>query len=308
MYARAPARISFAGGGTDLLPYMGTYGGITITGAINKYAYASISDTFRMFNPSNNGDTTLIEACAKNLGTENKANVRIEVPPFSGLGASASISVATIGCLAPTLQKEDVARLACDVERKDLGVTGGYQDQYISACGGMCFLTIDPDYVEVDQLQLPKPIIWDLEKHCILVFVQSREKVSGSDVLKDQIERVQCGETVELHHQLKSIAQDIRDALLAFDMNSFAELLKQEWRIKKQVSPLISNSFIDGLFEFALKAGAQGGKLLGAGGGGFFLFYAFPDRESELIHNLQQLGFHPEHIQFDFDGLVRWQV
>lgn len=305
--ARSCCRISFGGGGTDISPYCSTWGGCVLSAAICRYAYASISDNFQMFNPTGEGDPALIEAVARRLGAEQKLKVRVEVPPLSGLGASASIAVAACGALKPDISREQAVMTAYHAERTDLGVPGGIQDQIVAATGGILFMEIGDNRFNVERVELSKETILDLEKHLIMVLVQAREKVSSSDVLSDQIERLKKGETLELHHQLKEICLEMRRVLRHGDMDLFADLLKEEWLVKRQFSPLISNPYLNGLYDFAMNCGARSGKLMGAGGGGHFLFYCWPDEEITLIHNLQRLGFHPEHVSFDFAGLTTWE-
>jgi D-glycero-alpha-D-manno-heptose-7-phosphate kinase len=302
--ARSPLRVSFAGGGTDIPEYASQYGGCCVNAAIAKYAYASTSPTFGVWNISGPSDTKLMEAVANRLVSKQAVIAHVQAPPLSGLGGSAAVAVATAGALQADISKEKAWRVAYLAERVDMSVPGGMQDQIVSAYGGINQMIFGSDLERIPLSVLPKTVL-DLEKHLILCFIQAR-KLSGPDVLADQIARLKSGETIAVYHRLKEVAFEMVKSLLNGDTDNFGNLLTEDWKAKRLASPLISNPFIDGVLEFALKAGARGGKLLGAGGGGYLLLYSYPDRELELMGYLRQIGLNPEQVHFDWEGLQTW--
>lgn len=306
MPARAPLRISFAGGGTDIDEYARAFGGCCLNAVIRRYAYCSQDSSFSMTNPTGETGTALLEAVAKRLKAKGKIRARVEVPPLSGLGASAAIAVAAVGALRPEIGKEKAVEVAYQAERTDLGVLGGWQDQVATAWGGINYMEFGADRIKVEPMKVSRETILDLEKHLLLVFVQARTGVrNGGDVISDQLERLKRKENLWAHHRIKEICLDMRWALRHHNMDLFAQLLDEEWKVKRQFSPLISNEYIDGVYEYARRYGAKGGKLMGAGAGGHLLLYC-PDAEDIVASKLREIGLHPEQVSFDWEGLVTW--
>jgi len=305
-HARAPVRITFAGGGTDLEAYARRYGGCCVNAAIRRYAYACAAEGFCMSNPTGEGDTALLEAVARRLNSASGLRGSLQVPPLSGLGASAAIAVAAVGALRPGLDPFQTAMEAYRAEREDLGVAGGYQDQFASAYGGILYLEFGDQRVKVERMQVAPETVLDLEEHLLLVFVQARRMVNGADIIADQLERLRTAENLWAHHRIKEIALDLRWALRHRYMDLFASLLHEEWTVKKAFSPLISNEYIDGVYEYARRHGARAGKLLGAGGGGHLLLYC-PETETRVAQKLRELGLHPETLSIDWEGLRTWK-
>ncbi len=305
-HSRAPCRISFAGGGTDLEAYSRVYGGCVVSAAITRYAYVTTDDSFSTSNPTGQGGTELLEAVAARVAPGGKLKGRVDVPPLSGLGASGALAVAAVGALKPEMNRLEVVTAAYRAERENLGVAGGYQDQFVSAYGGILYLEFGNGRFNVEPVALAKETILDLEKHLVVVFVQSRTGLNSGDVLRDQLERLRKQENLQAHHRIKELALDLRSALRHRNMKLFAELLHEEWIVKKTFTPLISNDYIDGVYEFARRHGARAGKLMGAGAGGHLLLYC-PETEAHVAQKLRELGLHPEPISFDWSGLTTWR-
>lgn len=303
--ARAPCRISLSGGGTDIAAYFEKYGGCCLNAAISRYAYCSRDSHFSMVNTVGDGGTDLLEAVTRRLQSDNKLKARVEVPPLSGLGASAAIAVAAVGALSPEMSKEETIEVAYHAERIDLGILGGYQDQVAAAWGGINYMEFGAGRFKVEPMQISPETVLDLEKHLLLVFVQARSGINGGDVIRDQLERLATGETLWEHHRIKEICLDMRYALRHHMMEFFGELLDEEWRVKRQFTPLVSNEYIDGVCDYARRYGAKATKLLGAGAGGHLLLYC-PDAEDIVARKLMEIELHPQHISFDWQGLVTW--
>ena len=258
-----------------------------------------------MANPTGQGSTALLEVVAGRLNPQAKIRARVQVPPLAGLGASASIAVAAAGALKPDISRDEAIQVAYDAEREDLGVLGGWQDQVAAAYGGINYMEFGENRMTVEPMKVSRETILDLEKHLVLVFVQARTAIDGGDVIRDQLERLKNRENLWAHHRIKEICLVMRWALRHHNMELFAELLDEEWKAKRQFSPLISNEYIDGVYEYASHHGAKAGKLMGAGAGGHLLLYC-PETEGLVAGKLREVELHPEQISFDWEGLVTW--
>lgn len=331
--SRAPTRISFAGGGTDVPPYCDEYGGCVVSGAINRYAYSTFESRndqeihiesgdflkklkFASMDEINyNNELDVIKAAVKNLNSGKMGFnlfMRTNVPPRSGLGGSASAFVSLIGLFDHINGKKmtgyDIASLAHKLEREELKVPGGKQDQYAAALGGINFIEFIDGKVLVHPLKIKDEIRFDLEKHIILGYLGDRT-AQGGDIISDQTKTVKNKpEVLEAHHKYKELALDIRDTLKNGDIIRFGELLNKAWETKKKFSGMISNTKIDEIYDFARKNGAIGGKISGAGGGGFMMFLCQPNKEHNLVNKLESVGVRTEHVSFDFDGIQTWEV
>jgi len=292
MFARAPLRISYGGGGTDLDPYRSEHGGVCLGVAIQKYAVSSKGGC---------NSSSLISAILKRMNSKDGIELDVGAPPFSGLGASGSIAVSAIGLLANgTMDKSSIAQLAFDIERNDLTVTGGFQDQIISAFGGMIYIEFGSERFNVIQMDR-NSFIDELEYRTILVYTGKRE-VSGSEVQDDVLNRQVVSPNLEALDRIKEIANEQRRLVRAGDIHGFCELLHYSWEEKKKLSPNVTNSNIDTMYEMAHGLGASG-KICGAGNGGYFLLVC-PDSVSSVFHHLFEMGFAPERVKFDWEGLV----
>lgn len=329
-------RIGLAGGGTDVSPYSDLYGGAILNATIDLYAYASLE-------PLNNGKIEfVIDGTGKTLtldtaselpvqsGFELFAGVYnrivkqfntgalsfrltsyIEAPQGSGLGTSSTIVVSLLGAFVEWLRlplgKYDIAHLAYDIERVDLGMSGGKQDQYAATFGGINFLEfLAHDKVIVNPLQLKPEIIHELENN-LLLYYTSTQRVSAA-IIDEQVKNVKEKNTssVEAMHRLKEQALQMKDALLRGELSKIGEVLHFGWQNKKQMAHSISNDFIDSIYHTAMQSGATGGKISGAGGGGFMFFYCPGVSKIKVARALGALGGNMQMFKFTRDGLVAW--
>ncbi len=328
--SRAPVRLDLAGGWTDVPPFSKEVGGAVVNVAVNLYTYASLApqpdERFRIASAdydisleiasfdelAYDGRLDLIKAALRRLQVRQGADifVRGEAPPGSGMGSSASAGVALIGLLDAFRGQErglsEIAELAHLLETEELGIAGGKQDQYAAAYGGLNFLEFEDPVVRVRPLHPPDGVLNELEKHLVLCYTD-RSRVSG-DIISTVMEAYRRGEpsTVRALHRLKAIAVEMRDALLAGDLEAFGALLRENWENQKALHPSVTNPQIERLFAIALTAGAIGGKALGAGGGGCLLFYCRPDREHLVRQALAEAGAQPLSFHLDFKGLQVW--
>ncbi|MBI2579885.1 MAG: GHMP kinase [Candidatus Aenigmarchaeota archaeon] len=332
--SRSPVRISFAGGGTDVPPYPEQKGGCVLSATINKYAYSTLesrgdgeihihsADFLKSLSFRNAEDMTynseldLLKAVIKRMNPSIGMNIfmRCDVPPKSGLGSSAAAFSAMIGLfnhmkMERKMTDYEVAELAYTLERDELKVGRGRQDQYATVFGGINFIEFGRDWVRVNPLRIKKDHMLELEKHLVLAYIKPRHGTSNN-IIDDQTRRYLSGDasTVEGFDRAKEVAVEMRYALLRGDLMRFGELLNEGWEAKKKFSPMISSRHIDDIYEMARRNGALGGKITGAGGSGFFLFFCEPNREHILSESLENHGLRPMTFTFDMDGLQTWDV
>lgn len=331
--SRAPTRVSFAGGGTDVPPYCDEHGGCVVSAAINKYAYSTLeprSDQeihiesgdflkkLRFLDVSEityNNELDVLKAAVKNLNTRRMGFnlfMRTNVPPGSGLGGSASAFVSLIGLFdhlnGKKMTNYEIAELAHKLEREELKVPGGKQDQYAAAFGGINFIEFKDGKVWVHPLKIKDDIKLELEKHVLLGHLGERT-AGGGDIISDQTKTVKSKpDVLEAHHAYKELALEAKRTLKSGDLIRFGELINEAWQTKKKFSNMISNSKIDEIYDLAMKNGALGGKISGAGGGGFMMFFCEPNKEHNLARKLGEIGVRTEHVSFDFEGLQTWEV
>lgn len=330
--ARAPIRMDFAGGWTDVPPFSETEGGAVINATINRYTYATLmsrsDNTIRIISADfdtflevkdfkqleYDGNLDLIKAAIRVLGIKQGMDlyVRCDAPPGSGTGSSSSISVALIGLLN-TLQKEklsphEIAKLGRVLELQELHIAGGKQDYYASVLGGINYMEFEDPAVSNSRLKISDGTIAEMEKHMVLCYT-GKSRLSGN-IISTVMGAYQKGEekTTRALFNLKRIAQEMKSALLIGDMKMFASLLGENWKNQKMLDASTTNDQIDHLFELAYSAGALGGKALGAGGGGCLLFYCDDNREHEVRKALQNNGAHIIDFNFEFQGLATWSL
>ena len=278
---RAPLRISFAGGGTDISPYCDEYGGCVLSAAIQIYAYANY--------PTPNRQPSRLELI---IG-DGLLKVTPEALPMSGLGGSASCFVAGIKAVRPDLGSGEIAESAYHLERDVLGVLGGRQDQYASAFGGLNYMEFGAK-VELESLSVPE----GLDKLLVLVYL-GRRNHDGTDIIKDQMER---GNLANFATQ-KEIVKAMKMAVTSKDLLSFGNLLEMAWESKVRFSPYIATDEIREFHKKALENGAMAGKLTGAGGGGYMLLMQHPEKKGELIHYLISERIDFLNVKFDMEGV-----
>lgn len=331
--ARAPLRVSFAGGGTDVPPFPEQEGGAVLCASINRYAHASLATRkdgrFTIHSadygmsvqlpddrpPSLDGKLDLITAAICRLRADDSQGYDLYLhsvaPPGSGLGSSSSVVVAIVGVLNEhyglALSPYQKARLAWKIERQDLGITGGQQDQYAATFGGLNYIEFLGDQVVVNPLRMSGGTRYELEHNLLLCFTGTT-RVS-SQVIDDQTARVTGGEaaTVEAMRAQRTLADEMRRLLLRHRVDDFGALLDEAWQHKKRYSPMISNPFIDDVYAQARAAGALGGKITGAGGGGYLLLYCPFERRANVAEALRAMDVTAEPISFDGQGCSAWR-
>lgn len=332
--AKAPLRISFAGGGTDVPPYPEKEGGCVLNATINKYAYGTlrlrkdeqIGIESLDFGISVNydvkedlvydGKLDLVKAAIKKLGGQDSAGFDLflhsDAPPGTGLGSSSTVMVALVGLLKEfknmPLTDYEIANLAYIIERKELGIKGGLQDQYAATFGGFNFIEFLKDRVIVNPLKISQDVINELE-HNLLLCYTGRTRLSAK-IIDDQVGRYERGEeeTLKGMRKLKEIATEMKNALLQRKLNEFGELLHHAWENKKRMSNKITSPEIEEMYEEARKAGALGGKITGAGGGGYILLYCRFEKKHKVAERLKEIGGTITDFAFDPYGLQTWRV
>lgn len=335
--ARAPLRLGLAGGGSDVSPYCDEHGGAILNVTINKFAYASIHKNRNNKIVFKSVDLGIVEEFDVNapLPTDAKLALHrgvyerfvrefnngkqvaitiiseVEAPMGSGLGSSSALVVAMVQAISEYLGipfgEYDVARLAYDIERKDLQLAGGKQDQYAATFGGFNFMEFYADNrVIVNPLRIRPEIHKELEACLLLVFTgASRE---SAKIIKSQARSInKGGKSLEAMHQLKEEAVLMKEALLFGNILKVAEILKSGWEAKKATSATVSTPEVEELFDLAFSNGAIAGKLSGAGGGGFAMFLVRPENRRNLAKLIEEnTNARPETCLLIIEGASSW--
>ena len=332
--SKAPLRISFAGGGTDIRPYMDEYGGCVLSATIDKCAYGSLrvrdDQAIRVesldydivakynldFNLQYDGELDLVKAVVNNLNGYSKQGldffIHSDAPPGSGLGSSSTMVVALIGLLKHyhrlPLTDYEMAQIAFQIERCDLKIAGGMQDQYAAVFGGFNFIEFHDNAVIVNPLRVNQATVNELEYRLLLVYT-GRTRLS-SNIIKSQVESYEKKEetVLEAMAEIKALATEMKNALLQARLLEFGYLLHEAWLNKKKMAQNISNSEIDTLYEAARKKGAMGGKILGAGGGGYLLLFCEFGKKHLVAEEMEKLGAQAVDFHFVDHGLQTWEV
>jgi D-glycero-alpha-D-manno-heptose-7-phosphate kinase len=316
---RSPLRITLGGGGTDLPSYYRHHEGFLIAAAINKYVYVTVMRPFteaiflkyseleRVVSVEEVKHRIIREALLlQNLRTPQiEITTLADIPAGTGLGSSGSFTTALLKALyahrRQLIHPQELAELACHIEIDRLGEPIGKQDQYIAAYGGLtCFTFHRDDSVTAVPLKISMDTLFDLEDNILLFFTGYSR--SAGDILQDQKDRTQKNDDDMLKnlHFVKELGIRSKEALESGDVIKFGELMHSHWEHKKRRSGGMSNPKIDELYELGLKNGAVGGKLVGAGGGGFLMFYA-SDR-NKLSHAMSKAGLQEVRFGYDFEG------
>lgn len=335
--ARSPLRLGLAGGGTDLSPYCDQHGGAILNLTIDRFAFASIlprSDRRIVFVADDLGLTEQFElddelrsaslplhaaTYARMMDDHNRGErlpltirTTVDAPAGSGLGSSSALVVALVDALRHVIEAPlgpyDVARLAFEIERLDLGLAGGRQDQYAAAFGGINFIEFpDGNRVIVNPLRVPTAAHRELESSLVVCF--SGRSRDSSQIIERQTAglRDASTKTLEAMHALKADAIAMKGALLTGDIECMAAILNRSWESKRATAKGISTVRIDELFDVALANGALGGKVSGAGGGGFMFFLAHPEHRYGLIAALNKAGAAANPIQLTPNGSETWR-
>jgi D-glycero-alpha-D-manno-heptose-7-phosphate kinase len=334
--SRAPLRIGLAGGGTDVSPYSDEFGGAILNATISHYAHASIQPIEengiiiqtldrkeeQRFERNNNlpidGKLDLLKGVynriQKDYGlpmTNFCLSTFVDAPAGSGLGTSSTLVVAIIGAFAEMLKlplgEYDIAHYAYDIERKDLQLAGGKQDQYAATFGGVNFMEFyGDDKVIVNPLRIKQEYLSELENNLVLYFTStSRESAT---IIKEQQKNVleKNEKSIEAMHQLKEQARMMKEALLKGRLHEIGEILDYGFQQKRIMAKNISNDAIETLYEAVKKAGATGGKISGAGGGGFMIFYCPGNTRYKVIETLNNFGGEVKPYRFTKEGLRTW--
>jgi D-glycero-alpha-D-manno-heptose-7-phosphate kinase len=337
--ARVPLRLGLAGGGTDLSPYCDEYGGAVLNLTIDRYAYATIE-------PSSDGmvhfiapDLNVTETCLPNLAAIRSSKLPlhasvmtrmlndfgdgvvrpirvtsfVDAPPGSGLGSSSALVVALVEAFrayyAAPLGPYDVAHLAFEIERIDLALAGGRQDQYAATFGGVNFIEFHAnDRVIVNPLRVAPSVLNELEISLITCFSGVTRR--SDEIIAEQQRRMVAfaDPAIEGLHQLKRDAIEMKQALLRGQILRMADLLNHSWEAKKRTAKGISTDQIEQLYQRAFAEGAIGGKVSGAGGGGFMMFVVPPQRRIAVIRGLNELGGSASGVHFTQTGAESWAV
>jgi D-glycero-alpha-D-manno-heptose-7-phosphate kinase len=319
IFTRSPLRVSLGGGGTDLPSYSREHGGFLIAGAIDKYVYIYVHKRFVdgfLLKYSRMEEAASIDEIqhpiireALRLANIQERNLEItvlaDIPAGTGLGSSGSFTTALLKALHAykknPIYPHELAEQACRIEIDILNEPVGKQDQYIAAYGGITCFEIDKEgVVKASPLAISEETLFNLEDNLLLFFTGYTR--SASAILKEQDEKSRQGDTemAENLHVVKDIAFRSKEALEKGDVAEFGRLMDVHWRHKKRRSPSMSNGKVDGWYDCAVTNGALGGKLVGAGGGGFLMFYA-GDKE-KLRHTMRQQGLREVRFRFDFAG------
>lgn len=330
--SRAPVRLDFAGGWTDVPPFSADVGGAVVSASINRYTYATVkflphgnikitSSDYNMMVEAEklsmlkyDGKLDLIKAAIKRLKLKNGFDlyIRSDAPPNSGMGTSASAGVSLIGTLNrmqnEKMTSHEIANLARALELEELNIAGGRQDQFSAAFGGINFMEFKDPVVLLSPLNLSNATICELEKQLVLCYT-GISRLSGNIISKVMGQYVKGNtKTVDALHTMRKIAIDMKVALINGDVDKFGLLLGDNWKNQKKLHESVTNPVVDGIFQIAMNNGAIGGKALGAGGGGCLLFYCEQNTEQKVKKVLREQNLQIIDFNFEFKGLQTWKT
>ena len=330
--AKAPLRVSFAGGGTDVSPFVEREGGCVVSATIDRYAHGTLrvrpgthvtiqSLDFGVSVEYDSRDLTqydgtfdLAKAAISRMCPGEPVGLELflhsDVPPGSGLGSSSTLVVTLVALLKEyrqiELTRDQIAHLAYEIERVDLKIQGGYQDQFAAAFGGFNFIEFSRDGVKVTPLNLPAGTINELQANLLLAYTGAPRL--SSHIIEDQVSRYESGDSLSSLRELKRLALEARDALVSGQLRDFGKLLHVEWETKQRLSPKIGTGHLADIYAAARERGALGGKAVGAGGGGFMLLYCPFDRKHRVGERLRELGCTVTDLAFSHEGVETWTV
>jgi len=336
--SKAPLRLGLAGGGSDVSPFSDLYGGAILNATINMYAYATIeprTDGKIILNAADRNEYYELES-NEILAIDGKLDLLkgiynrvvkdfshkalsftlttyVDAPPGSGLGTSSTLVTAVLGAFAAWLNvplgEYDLAHLAYEIERIDLNMAGGKQDQYAATFGGVNFMEFyKDDKVIVNPLRIKADILNELAYNLVLYYTGT-SRVSAQ-IIEAQRQNVKDKKmkSIEAMHNIKKQATIMKEALLMGEVDKIGEILDYGWQHKKQMADNITNNEIDALYQKVLAAGANGGKMSGAGGGGFMFFYCPGNTRHNVIKMLEENGGQVKRYEFVTTGLQTWTV
>jgi len=326
--ARAPLRIGMAGGGTDVEPYASERGGCVFNATIDKYAYCTVvpnnsdrlsirSLDYGTFETSldggplkYDGNMDLIKAVTNHFDITEGFDVFIhsDAPPGSGLGGSSTVIVSILGAVTEWLDRKmsdhDLADLAFRLERQELGLKGGKQDQYAAVFGGFNLMEFGK-FVRVNKVHLKERTVNELQ-YCSLLCYTGKSRESAN-IIDSQTTRYTGGSITDALDESKRLAVEGRNKLVRGDVKGFGEVLNRAWEQKKRFSPEISNDLLDRCYGTAMDNGAVGGKVSGAGGGGFMFFVCEYDMKHVVAKELKRMGATITDFMFENKGVQTWR-
>ncbi len=327
--ARAPLRIGLAGGGTDVDPYASKKGGAVFNTTINRYAYCTITptDDHSMSVHSTDygkyqapldggplpldGNMDLIKAVTNYFEVTDgfKLFLQSEAPPGSGLGGSSTVIVSIIAAMCEwqniKLTSSEMAKLAYTLEREDIGLKGGKQDQYAAVFGGFNFMQFGVDKVNVNRVRIDNDTINELQYCSLLCYLGNTRE--SADIIESQVSKFNKGQNEEALDKTKELATEMYVAMERGDIHRAGEILDEGWVYKKQFSSKVSNPLIDSMYDVAKNAGAIGGKVSGAGGGGFMYFICEYNRKYNVAQELGKMGAKVTDFMFEPQGVTSWR-
>src|SRR5687768_16472732 len=336
--SKAPLRIGLAGGGTDVSPYCDLYGGAILNATVSLYANANIEPIEENaiilqavdrkeekrydWAPQLpiDGKLDLLKGVYNRIQrdfglplTGFRLSTFVDAPAGSGLGTSSTLAVAVIGGFAEMLRlplgEYDIAHMAYEIERNDLKMAGGKQDQYAATFGGVNYMEFyGDDKVIVNPLRIKQQYLFELENNLLLYYTATSRE--SAEIIKKQSRNVvdKKGSSIEAMHQLKEQARLMKESLLKGKLHEIGEVLNFGFQQKRIMAEGISNPLMDDIYDTAIKAGATGGKISGAGGGGFMIFYCPGTTKFKVIKSLENFGGQHRNYQFVEHGLKTWTI
>ncbi|HVM11780.1 MAG TPA: GHMP kinase [Actinomycetota bacterium] len=328
--AKAPLRISFAGGGTDVEPYPTEHGGAVLSATIDLYAFASLQprdDGEHSVETDDGGSARyasrqdlvfdghldLVKAVLRHTAPDRGFDLHLssDAPPGSGLGTSSALVVAMLAALGEATREPvtpyELASRAYQVERVDLRQAGGMQDQYASAFGGFNFIEFfGPDRVIVNPLRIRSDVLNEL--HGSLLLCHTGITRTSGGILRRQVAGYRSGETVDTLGRIRDLAVEMKEALLVGDLDRFAKGLTRGWEEKRTLAEGITNDRVEDLYQRAMASGAIAGKLLGAGGGGFLLLFCPFRRRARVAEAMESAGARVVRFHFEERGAETWRA
>lgn len=336
--SKSPLRLGLAGGGTDVAPYSDLYGGAILNATISMYAYATIEPRTdgKIILSSVDKETELVLDSREELEIDGELDLLkgiynrvvkdfekkplsfrlttfVDAPPGSGLGTSSTLVVTILGAFVEWLKlplgEYDIAHLAYQIERVDLNMAGGKQDQYAATFGGVNFMEFyKDDKVIVNPLRIRSKYLNELAYNLVLYFTGTSRL--SSKIIESQSKNVvaENKKSIEAMHQLKKQSVMMKEAILRGELEKIGEILDFGWEYKKQMAAGISNTMIDRIYDAASKAGASGGKISGAGGGGFMFFYCPENTRPGVVKALESFGGQVKRYEFTTSGLTSWSI
>lgn len=336
--SKAPLRIGLAGGGTDVSPYSDIYGGAILNATINMYAYASIiprNDNKIIIRAEDrgmvveyksasslpiNGTLDLAKAIYNRIIKDFKLEklsfeliTYVDAPPGSGLGSSSTLVATIVGAFVEWLNlpmgEYDIANFAYKTERIDLAFAGGKQDQYAATFGGVNFMEFYKDEkVIVNPLRIKSTILNELA-HNLVLYYTGTSRLSSAIIEKQQESIAKNKKSsIEAMHHTKKMAILMKESVLKGNLNEIGPIMLEAWEYKKKMAKGISNPQLDEVYKSAIKAGATGGKISGAGGGGFMFYYCPENTRYKVISELKKFGGTIQPFQFTKTGLSSWVI